>query len=251
MFSIYYLQANHPDISKLQKIAQQFGGIPLQLNIAMCLYWLALRQRHKDLTARERVDLAMTDPWGLFANARANLQKLDLGSVGALGRQFDLMTVGQADAGPLLHDLPTILRQAKVGALIFWLTGKDDIYPMAAYHSGGSLRGLGPDTVSLYTVEYGEFEPIKLRNIRSLPADAIYGFPTPIVESRAALMRLVESVDPTEADAVDPPLVTTAPQPSAVRFASHAQMAVYENVCPEVIQIFKKRDVLTKSGTEI
>lgn len=256
MLAIYSLQTNRPDDSQLEMMTQKFGGaIPLPLEIAMCLNWLAIRQRHESLAPRERIGLAMTDPWGLLANARANLQELDLASIAALGRLFDLMTVGQVHAGPSLHDLPTILPLAKVGALLLWLTDKGGIHPMAAYRSGGSRRGLGPDTFTLYTVAYGELEPITLKDIRSRTRDAIYGFPDRFAACHAALMRLGEPIAPGEPDDTDVVLAAQASQSKAeslnVRFADHAQMACYYPQCELVIKVFKRDDVATKPAAPI
>ncbi len=194
MLTIYSLQTNRPDDCQLQSIAEGFGGsIPLGMKIALCIRWLAIRQHHKTMAPSDRVNLTMAEHGRLAADARANLQKLDLPSVSSFGRIFNLMAVATAKCGPTLQDLPSILERAEIGALLIWSTEQNDHYPMAAHRS----RGRKSDTLCLYTAYFGEFAPIKISKIQSLRTDAIRGFPEPIIGCKAVLMQLSEQVADT------------------------------------------------------
>ncbi len=240
MLKVHSLPMNRPDDAQLSAIAGSNGGyLPLSVRSAFCIRWLAIRQHNKAMAPRDRVNLTMADHDSLVANARAGLQKFDLESIKAFGLKYNLLTVEKANGGPLLQDLPTVLSQAKVGALVIWSTGPGGCYPihypMAAYHSGGSLRGLGPDTLSLYTMEYGEFDPIKIRSIRSLPRNAIYASPAALVKCSAFRMQLGEQVASAETDAHHVNASTAGPH---VRFAERTEVATYV-IDAEKVEVFR------------
>jgi len=249
MLTIYALPTTRPDDSQLEAIADCCGGgLPLPIEVALCVRWLAIRQRHKAMTPRDRVNLTMTDHLDLIANARATIQNIDLASIKSIGGKYNLTSVGSARGGPSLQDLPMVLRQAKVGALLIWSTKQMDRYPMAAYRSGGSLRGLGPDTLSLYTAQLGELAPIKISDIQSQNADAIRGDPDPIVDCRAVLLQLSEQVASAETDVaiVKPSAMKDASKPSKevrrVQFAARTRVAEYFKDT-EKVQVFRRIDL--------
>lgn len=166
------------------------GVLSLDIQIALCVNWLDLRQTLVSQLSRDRLSAAM---WATTiydaAEVFAGMLRRNKGAVEAFARLRKMYCHGPTiiTKKPTLQDLPRDINSDEMGALVIWKAEDLEAFPMAAY--------IADDLLTIYTVESGEYEPIPLKDINTLQ-DAIRGHPSPLVEYHLVRMKYDARIRP-------------------------------------------------------